>query len=169
MQKVKVSEYSKLSTLKILCSGRDPPPPGSRWSSSSVFQTLHMQKVKVSEYSKLSTPRYCERVQKQILPLLAHVGVVVQYARLCTCKRVNCWRILQTLHTQILFLGREPLPPGSRWSCSYLLQTIRSVLYYKIIKCYLKDYAPLFMFNTIKHPAFVQRNHSGWKINTETK
>jgi hypothetical protein len=28
-----------------------------------------------------------ERAQEQILPLLAHIGVVVQYSRLCTCKR----------------------------------------------------------------------------------
>ncbi len=30
-----------------------------------------------------------ERAQEQILPLLAHVGVVVQYSRLCTCKKVQ--------------------------------------------------------------------------------
>ena len=32
-------------------------------------------------------PGHGERAQEQILPLLAHVGVVVQYSGLCTCKR----------------------------------------------------------------------------------
>jgi hypothetical protein len=32
-------------------------------------------------------PGHGEGAQEQILPLLAHVGVVVQYSGLCTCKR----------------------------------------------------------------------------------
>jgi hypothetical protein len=53
-----------------------------------------MQKVEVSDYSKLSTPGYCERALEQILPLLAHVGVVVQYSILCACTVLQNYNML---------------------------------------------------------------------------